>query len=46
MGKFYGPIGYGVTNETRPGVWENGIISEMCFNLTDGQNRAEILTMT
>lgn len=21
MGKFYGPIGYGVTTETAPGVW-------------------------
>jgi len=25
MGKFYGPIGYGVTEETRPGVWTNNI---------------------
>lgn len=22
MGKFYGPVGYAVTEETKPGVWE------------------------
>ena len=26
MAKFYGTIGYGVTEETRPGVWTNKII--------------------
>lgn len=25
MAKFYGPIGYAVTEETRPGVWVNKI---------------------
>lgn len=25
MGKFYGKIGYAVTSETKPGVWEEGI---------------------
>ena len=25
MAKFYGPIGYAVTVETRPGVWEEQI---------------------
>lgn len=25
MAKFYGPIGYAVTKETRPGVWEEQI---------------------
>lgn len=26
MAKFYGPIGYGVTKETRPGVWTDTIV--------------------
>lgn len=26
MAKFYGPIGYGVTSETAPGVWTDTII--------------------
>lgn len=26
MAKFYGPIGYGITSETSPGVWTDSII--------------------
>ena len=26
MAKFYGPIGYGITSETAPGVWTDTII--------------------
>lgn len=29
MGKFYGPIGYGVTTETSPGVWTPSIKERM-----------------
>lgn len=31
MAKFYGPIGYAVTEETTPGVWENHIIIERMY---------------
>lgn len=26
MAKFYGPIGYAITEETSPGVWEDAVI--------------------
>lgn len=26
MAKFYGPIGYGITSETSPGVWTDSIV--------------------
>lgn len=29
MAKFYGPVGYGVTTETSPGVWTPGIEERM-----------------
>lgn len=31
MAKFYGPIGYAVTEETTPGVWGNRISERMYF---------------
>lgn len=31
MAKFYGPIGYAVTEETTPGVWEDHISERMYF---------------
>ena len=31
VGKFYGPIGYGVTTETSPGVWEDSIIERSYY---------------
>ena len=31
MAKFYGPIGYAVTEETPPGVWEDRISERMYF---------------
>lgn len=31
MAKFYGPIGYAVTKETAPGVWEDKIIEHMYY---------------
>ena len=31
MAKFYGPIGYAVTEETTPGVWEDRISERMYF---------------
>lgn len=31
MGKFYGPIGYAVTEETAPGVWDDKITELMYF---------------
>lgn len=31
MAKFYGPIGYAVTKETTPGVWEDKIIEHMYY---------------
>jgi hypothetical protein len=31
MAKFYGPIGYAVTEETAPGVWEETISEHMYY---------------
>ena len=31
MAKFYGPIGYAVTEETSPGVWEDKIVDRMYY---------------
>lgn len=31
MAKFYGPIGYAVTEETDPGVWEEKITERMYY---------------
>ena len=31
MAKFYGPIGYAITKETTPGVWEDEIIEHMYY---------------
>lgn len=31
MGKYYGKIGYFVTSETKPGVWEEGIIERKYY---------------
>ena len=31
MAKFYGVIGYGVTEETRPGVWKTKIVEREYF---------------
>ena len=31
MAKFYGPIGYAVTKETTPGVWEEQITERMYY---------------
>lgn len=31
MAKFYGPIGYAVTEETKPGVWEEKITERMYY---------------
>lgn len=31
MAKFYGPIGYSVTEETAPGVWEEKITERMYY---------------
>ena len=31
MAKFYGPIGYAVTEETVPGVWEDKITERMYY---------------
>lgn len=31
MAKFYGPIGYAVTEETTPGVWEDKITERMYY---------------
>lgn len=31
MGKFYGAIGYGVTEETKPGVWKNSITERIVY---------------
>lgn len=31
MAKFYGPIGYAVTKETKPGVWEEKITERMYY---------------
>lgn len=31
MGKYHGAIGYGVTEETRPGVWTNNITEKTVF---------------
>ena len=31
MAKFYGPIGYAVTEETAPGVWEDKITERMYY---------------
>lgn len=29
--KYYGMIGYGITNETRPGIWEEALIERAYF---------------
>lgn len=31
MGKYYGKIGYGITVETTPGVWETTIVERSVF---------------
>lgn len=31
MAKFYGEVGYGVTTEKRPGVWEDTIVEKQYF---------------
>jgi len=31
MAKFYGPIGYTMTTETRPGIWENVIAEKKYY---------------
>ena len=31
MAKFYGAIGYSVTEETRPGIWKENIIERMYY---------------
>lgn len=31
MAKFYGPIGYAVTEETTPGVWEEKTVERMYY---------------
>lgn len=31
MAKFYGPVGYADTEETRPGVWVDKIVERMYF---------------
>lgn len=31
MAKFYGPIGYAVSTETAPGVWEDKMIERMYY---------------
>ena len=31
MAKFYGPVGYADTEETRPGVWVDKIVEKMYF---------------
>lgn len=34
MGKYYGAIGYGLTTETVPGVWTNGITERKVYGET------------
>ena len=42
MAKFYGPIGYAETVETRPGVWEEQITERMYFgDLTRNMRRLQ-----
>lgn len=42
MAKFFGKIGYGVSEETRPGVWRNTITErEYCGDLTRNTRRLE-----
>ena len=42
MAKFFGVIGYGVTEETRPGVWENKITEREYYgDLLRNYNRLE-----
>lgn len=42
MAKFFGKIGYGVTEETKPGVWKNRITEREYFgDLTRNTRRLE-----
>lgn len=42
MAKFFGKIGYGVSEETKPGVWRNIITErEYCGDLTRNTRRLE-----
>lgn len=42
MAKFYGPIGYAETVETRPGVWEEQITERMYYgDLTRNMRRLQ-----
>lgn len=34
MAKFYGPIGYAITEETTPGVWEEHIVERKYYGET------------
>lgn len=34
MAKFYGVIGYAVTEETKPGVWTEKIVERMYYGVT------------
>ena len=42
MAKFYGAIGYAVTEETKPGVWTEKIIERMYYgDLTRNARRLQ-----
>lgn len=42
MAKFFGKVGYGVTEETRPGIWKNNIIEREYFgDLVRNMHRLE-----
>lgn len=40
MAKFYGEIGYGITEETTPGVWEEKIVKRNYFGDTIRNTRS------
>ena len=44
MAKFYGVIGYAVTEETKPGVWTEKIIERM-FSLRNNSTTTSMLRM-
>lgn len=39
MAKFYGAVGYAVTNEIRPGVWKDSIVERMYYGDVIRNNR-------
>lgn len=39
MAKFYGAVGYAVTNEIRPGVWKDSVVERMYYGDVIRNNR-------